>query len=255
MSFEGKIAVVTGGGNGIGRAVALAFARHGARVAVLDIDGKAAGETEQQAGGKALAVETDVAEEDTVVAAFRTVDERLGPVSFLANVAGVELYTPFVEITSHEWDRNLAVNLKSVYLCCRQAIPRMARNGGGAIVNTASVQALATGGQIAPYAAAKAGIVALTKDLARDHGKDNIRVNAVSPGCIQTPMQDRALARLADPEEAMSKLRRAIPLQRIGSPDEIAQVVLFLCSPQAAYVSGINLIVDGGLMAKIPLPE
>ncbi len=260
MNFKDQVAVVTGGGNGIGRGVALAFAEHGAAVGILDIDLRGAQETRKlilKKGGSALAIQTDVGDERSVASAFQASKQSLGDATLLVNVAGIEFYKPFLEIESAAWDRNIAVNLKSVYLCCRQAIPQMIRAGGGAIVNTSSVQAIATTGQTSAYAAAKAGILTLTKDLARDYGPHNIRVNAICPGCIESPMMDRSLARLTrmGARKVETRIRNAIPLKRIGTPHDIANVVLFLCSPQAAYVTGTSVIVDGGLMAKIPLPE
>lgn len=258
MDFEGKVAVVTGGGAGIGRGVAEAFAESGASVAVLDINLAAAQQTAagiEASGGKARAVQVDVGEERSVAEAFQGVASNFKSVDVLVNVAGIEIYKDFLEISEADWDRQLAVNLKSVYLCCRQALPHMISAGGGSVVNTASVQALATTGRISPYAAAKAGILGMTRDLARDFGRYNIRVNSICPGCIATPMMDRTVATLADREAFLAKLSQFIPLQRLGTPRDVAQVVLFLASSLAAYVTGTTVIVDGGLMAKLPWPE
>lgn len=257
MDFEGKVAVVTGAGAGIGRAVAEAFGENGASVAILDINLAAADETAARikaSGGKSRAVPVDVGEEQSVVEAFREIEKNFRGVDVLVNVAGIELYKDFLDISGEEWDRQLAVNLKSVYLCCRQVLPHMVRAGGGSVVNTASVQALATTGRISAYAAAKAGILGMTRDLARDFGKYNIRVNSICPGCIDTPMMARTLAGMVDPAAFLSKLSGEIPLQRLGAPRDVANVALFLCSPLSAYVTGISVVVDGGIMAKLPLP-
>lgn len=257
MNFEGKVAVVTGGGAGIGKSVAEAFAENGASVAVLDINLPAAEQTTQRirtSGGKACAVWVDAGEEESVIEAFQKVKSSFTSIHILVNVAGVELYKDFLDISGAEWDRQLAVNLKSVYLCCHQAIPYMIRAGEGSIVNTASVQALATTGRISAYAAAKAGILGMTRDLARDFGKYNIRINSICPGCIDTPMMNRTLDGMADPKSFLAELSTGIPLQRLGMPRDIANVALFLCSPLSAYVTGISVTVDGGLMAKLPLP-
>jgi NAD(P)-dependent dehydrogenase (short-subunit alcohol dehydrogenase family) len=138
-------------------------------------------------------------------------------------------------------------------LCCSKVVPSMIKQGHGCIVNTASVQAFATTGQTAPYAAAKAGVLGLTRDMARDLGPYNIRVNGICPGCIETPMMDRSLGRDPNPNSAKEKMESAIPLRRLGKPQEIAKVVLFLASDLASYVSGVGLLVDGGLLAQLPV--
>ena len=258
MNMGSKTAVVTGAGAGIGRGVALKFAEHGAKVAAVDINVDTARETAReirQSGGEGLDVQADVGRESSVDAAFEKILAHFGTVDVLVNVAGIEHYQEFLEFTDREFDRQIAVNLKSVFFCSRRAIPPMIRNGGGSIVNTASVQALATTGQIAPYAAAKGGILAMMRDMARDLGKYNIRINTICPGCIQTPMLDRSFTNTADRDAYMEKLVAALPLGRVGLPEDIANVALFLASPLSAYVTGTAINVDGGMMSKLPLPE
>lgn len=258
MNMSGKTAVVTGAGAGIGRGVALKFAEHGARVAAVDINFETARETVReirQSGAKALEVQADVGDERSTDAAFEKILANFGRVDALVNVAGIEHYQEFLDFTDQEFDRQIAVNLKSVFFCSRRAIPSMIRNGGGSIVNTASVQALATTGQIAPYAAAKGGILAMTRDMARDLGQYNIRVNTICPGCIQTPMLDRSFTSNEDRDAYMEKLVASLPLGRVGLPEDIANMALFLASPLSAYVTGVAINVDGGMMSKLPLPE
>src|SRR5262245_26464029 len=187
MNFKGKVAVVTGAAAGIGKATAIAFAEHGASVALVDLNAAGVEETAavvRQKGGRAFAVGADVGIEKEVAAAFRQIGTNFEQIDILVNNAGIELYRDFLEFESAEWDRLLAVNLGSVYYCSKQAIPFMLRTGGGSIVNLSSVQALATTGQVSPYAAAKGGILSLTRDMAREFGKHKIRVNSICPGCI-----------------------------------------------------------------------
>lgn len=188
MNFDGKVVVITGAGAGIGRETAIRFAGRKASVAALDINGPAVEQTARairDQGGECLALRADVAVERDVTEAFRQVGDALGPVAVLVNIAGVELFKDFVDFEPSDWDSQIAVNLRSVYLCSRAAVPSMVRSGGGCIVNTASVQALATTGQVSAYAAAKAGILGLTRDMARDLGRHNIRVNGICPGCAE----------------------------------------------------------------------
>ena len=258
MNFNGKVAVVTGAAAGIGRATAIAFAEHGASVALLDCNAGGVEETAslvRQKGGQALAVVADVGIEKEVADAFRRIEATFGQIDILINNAGVELYKDFLQFESAEWDRQLAVNLNSVYYCSKQAIPFMIRSGEGSIVNLSSVQALATTGQVSPYAAAKGGILSLTRDMAREFGKHKIRVNSICPGCIHTPMMDRTLATMPNAEVVVERMAQAIPLQRLGKAEDIAKVALFLASPYAGYISGTSLVVDGGLLSKLPLPE
>ena len=258
MNFKGKVAIVTGAAAGIGRATALAFAEHGASVALLDRNAAGVEETAsmvRQKGGPALALRADVGIEQEVAEAFRQIAITFEQIDILINNAGVELYKDFLDFESVEWDRLLAVNLNSVYYCSKQAIPFMIRSGEGSIVNMSSVQALATTGQVSPYAAAKGGILSLTRDMAREFGKHKIRVNSICPGCIHTPMMDRTLATMPNAEVVVERMAQAIPLQRLGRAEDIAKVALFLASPYADYVSGTSLVVDGGLLSKLPLPE
>ena len=233
MNFKGKVAVITGAAAGIGRATAMPLPSMAHAVALLD--GMQAGVEEtaslvrEAKGGRRWRLRADVGIEEEVVGAFRRVAADFKQVDILINNAGVEidilinnagveLYKDFLQFESAEWDRLLAVNLNSVYYCSKQAIPFMIQSGGGSIVNMSSVQALATTGQVSPYAAAKGGILSLTRDMAREFGKHKIRVNSICPGCIHTPMMDRTLATMPNAETVVKRMTQAIPLQRLGKP-------------------------------------
>ncbi len=256
LNFEGKVVVVTGVGSGIGSAIADSFASRGATVVGLERDPERLGCSVKriaQDGGCLHPILADVSSAEEVSKAFGEINARFSTIDVLINNVGLEFYREFVDVTVEDWDRQIAVNLRSVFLCCSHTVPRMIQRGGGSIINTASVQAFATTGQTAPYAAAKAGVLGLTRDMARDLGPHNIRVNGICPGCILTPMMDRSLGRDPDPNAAKRKMESAIPLRRLGKPEEIAQVALFLASDLASYVSGIGLLVDGGLLAQLPV--
>jgi NAD(P)-dependent dehydrogenase (short-subunit alcohol dehydrogenase family) len=256
LDFERQVVVVTGAANGIGSAVADIFAEYGATVVGLDCNPEAlAGATKRiiESGGTFHPICADVSSEQSVATAFAEIAANYGSVDVLVNNAGVEFYKEFVDVRFADWERQLAVNLRSVFLCCSQVAPSMMKARRGAIVNTASVQAFATTGQTAPYAASKAGVLGFTRDLARDLGPYNIRVNGICPGCIDTPMMERSLSRTEDVQAARLKMESAIPLRRLGKPREIANVVAFLASDLAAYVSGAAWLVDGGLLAQLPV--
>jgi meso-butanediol dehydrogenase/(S,S)-butanediol dehydrogenase/diacetyl reductase len=256
FNFQGKVVVATGVGAGIGAAIADAFAAYGATVVGLERDPEALSQTATRiakSGGAFHPIRTDVSSEEEVAAAFHETIARYSTVDVLVNNVGREFYKEFVDVKVADFDRQIAVNLRSVFLCCAQVVPLMIRQKSGCIINTASVQAFATTGQTAPYAAAKAGILGMTRDMARDLGAHNIRVNGICPGCIATPMMDRGLHRSSDPNLAREEMRSAIPLRRLGEPREIANVVVFLASDLASYVSGTALVVDGGLLAQLPV--
>jgi NAD(P)-dependent dehydrogenase (short-subunit alcohol dehydrogenase family) len=251
MEFSGKVAIVTGGGKGIGRATALAFGREGASVAVIDVDAAAGGEVAGQIGERGRFVRADVTRGDDVQTAIAAVVAEFGGIDILHNNAGIQHYGDAIETTEAEWDQVLAVNLKSMFLMAKYAIPEMIKRGGGAIVNTASVQSYANQPRVCPYAASKAGILGLTRSLAIDFAKHNIRVNAVCPGSIETPMLHYAAETLVggDSDAVIRDWGQGVLMGRVGQPEEIAQVVLFLASPRASYITGSAHLADGGMMA------
>lgn len=245
--FAGKIAFVTGAANGIGRAAALAFAREGASVVVADLSEQGNRETArmiEEVGGRALAVRCDVSREEDVKAALEQAVETFGRLDFAFNNAGVEQpLAPVADLTEEAWDRIVDVNLRGVFLCMRHEIPLMLEQGGGAIVNTSSGAGVKGIAGQAAYCAAKFGIVGLTKAAALDYAKAGIRVNAVCPGIIETPMMDRFSG---GTPEGRARVIAQEPVGRMGRPEEIAAAVVWLCSHAAAFVVGHAMVVDGG---------
>jgi NAD(P)-dependent dehydrogenase (short-subunit alcohol dehydrogenase family) len=246
-SLDGKVAFVTGAASGIGRATALAFAREGANVVVADIDQQGNQETArliEDLGGQILAVNCDVTRSEDVQTALTETVERFGRLDYAFNNAGAEQQPkPTVDITEEEWDRIIAINLRSVFLCLKYEIPLMLQHGGGAIVNTSSGAGIKVFGRGAAYAAAKHGVVGLTKDAALDYASSNIRINAICPGIIDTEMMDRFTG--GTPEERDRVIAQE-PIGRMGRPDEIAATVVWLCSDAASFVTGHAMVADGG---------
>lgn len=250
--LEGKSALITGGGGGIGRATALAFAREGARLAIADFNEQAAQETVAQvnaAGGQAMTLTGDVTDSATVQAMIRAVVAAYGRVDCAFNNAGIAGFQ--VDAggkRTHEWadesfDRMIGVNLKGVWLCMKHELPQMMAQGGGTIVNTGSIAGLIGLPTSSAYVAAKHGVLGLTKTAALEYAGDNIRVNAVCPGYIETNMTADTMRRRG--AEIMAK----VPFNRMGKPEEIAEMVVWLSSDRASYVSGACYNVDGGYMA------
>jgi NAD(P)-dependent dehydrogenase (short-subunit alcohol dehydrogenase family) len=239
--LDGQRAVVTGGASGIGRATARRMAEEGATVAVIDINADAAHEVAKETGGTAHPA--DVTDADAMVAAFDAAALAMGGITVLFNNAGIGNQSPLHEWAPDEWDRLIGVNLKGVYLGFRAAIPHLRSAGGGSVVSTASISGTRPAAGEAPYAAAKAGVAALTASAALEYGPE-IRVNSVSPGMILTALTEPLLRFLPHERE---RFERTTPLGRIGEPGDIADVVVFLCSPLARFITGQNLVVDGGL--------
>ena len=252
QTLSGKRVMITGGAAGIGQATARLLAREGAAVAIVDIDaehGQATAEEINTAGGTAFFVRADVSRGEDCRWAVETVVSHWGGIDILFNNAGIIRRATVLNTTEDEWDRVMAVNVRSIFLMCQAVIPVMRRAGGGAIVNTGSGWGLVGGARAAAYCAAKGAVVNLTRALAIDHGADNIRVNCVCPGDTDTGMLRLEAGQLGEVEAAFLADAAKRPLGRIGRPEEIAQAVLYLVSAASSFVTGATLVVDGGGMA------
>jgi NAD(P)-dependent dehydrogenase (short-subunit alcohol dehydrogenase family) len=247
-AFAGKIAFVTGAANGIGRAAASAFARTGASVVVADIADQGNQETArliEQQGGRALAVKCNVTQTDDVKAALEKTIAAFGRLDFAFNNAGIEPRkpAPTADYDEEEWNRIIDIDLRGVFLCMKHEIPLMLKQGGGAIVNTSSGAGIIGIKGSPAYTAAKHGVIGLTKSAALDYAASNIRINAVCPGYIDTPMMERFTG---GTPEGRAKVISEEPIGRMGTPEEIAATVIWLCSDAAAFVIGHAMVVDGG---------
>lgn len=249
--FEGKVALVTGGGSGIGRATAQAFAREGACVVVTDISteaGEGTVQTIKDLGGDALFVKTDVCKAAEVQALVDKTVEAYGQLDYAFNNAGtMGGGGTTVDFTEQNWDRTMDINVKGVWLCMKHEIPQMLRQGRGAIVNTASIAGLGGTPSNPVYGASKAAVMHLTRSAALEYARAGIRVNAVCPGFTRTPMVQRLMDSGFFTEPAIDALH---PIGRMGEPQEVAEAVLWLCSDAASFITGHSLLVDGGLAAR-----
>jgi NAD(P)-dependent dehydrogenase (short-subunit alcohol dehydrogenase family) len=251
--MEQKAAVVTGGADGIGRAIAQRLAHDGLDVAIFDINSDKGERAEKELTEEGKAVKffsCDVSVESQVANAVSQTLERFRTVDVLVNNAGINAYFDATEMTEQDWDSVFAVDLKAAWLCSKYVIPQMRHGGGGSIVNISSIHAAMTVRGMFPYAAAKSGVVGLTRSLALDYGPDNIRVNAVCPGWVRTNLVQEWIDMQPDPGAAEQSVLSVHPLGRIGTPGEIANFVAFLASDEASFITGAALLVDGGLSAR-----
>lgn len=252
MRLANKVALITGGASGIGRATALLFATEGAAVSVVDLDevgGQAVAQMIVNEGGRAIFVRCDVSQAADCQRAGQQTVEQLGGLDILFNNAGIIRRASVLETSEEEWDWVMAVNVKAIFLLSKYAIPVMAQVGGGVIINTASGWGLVGGHKAAAYCASKGAVVLLTKAMALDHGEQNIRVNCICPGDTDTPMLRHEARQLGESDERFLAEAAQRPLQRIGQPEDIAQAALYLASDASSFVTGTALVVDGGGLA------
>ncbi|MBV2205684.1 MAG: SDR family oxidoreductase [Pseudomonas sp.] len=245
-SIEGKVALITAAGAGIGRAIASEWARHGGIAIVTDFDGEAAQDTLREIGEEHFARQMDVSSLVSIRATVAEAIEMAGGVDALFNVAGVNLPKNVEEIDDEDWQRLLDTNLTSVYRCSKLVIPALRKRGGGAIVNVASIAGVMAENRCSAYSASKGGVVLLTRNMGMDFAKDNIRVNAVCPGATLTP---RIRSYMDSEPEHRKEMEEMCPMRRFAEPIEIARPALFLASSDASYITGASLVVDGGLTA------
>jgi NAD(P)-dependent dehydrogenase (short-subunit alcohol dehydrogenase family) len=253
MRLDGQVAIVTGGGTGIGAATALLFARQGAKVVIANRRASTGNNILEEIlanGGEAIFVPTDVADSTQVQAMVEKAIQAFGRINILFNNAGMGTSAPFWEMSEESWNQIIAVDLTGHFLCAKYVVPHMLAQGGGAIVNMSSVLAISTFPNQTAYTTCKAGIIGMTKAMALDLARRHIRVNCIVPGSIDTPMMWESY-----PAEELPRVRveapKAVPVGRVALPDEIATAVLFLVSPAASLITGTTLIADGGLLCRI----
>ncbi len=242
-----KVALVTGAASGIGAGIAQRLIEAGISVALVDINGPEARALagKLRATGRAIAIEADVSIEEQVRSSVEQTVRELGALDYLINNAGIEVSGSVADLSSGQWDRQMGVNLRGVFLCSKYAIAQM--RGGGAIVNISSVHAMVSWPQCAAYDASKAGMMGLTRAMALDHGPQGVRVNAICPGYIETPIWEPWLSQVDDREETLRAIAKTHPLGRVGRPRDVAEAALFLISDAASFITGASLVVDGGI--------
>ncbi len=254
MKLQNRIAIVTGSAMGIGQGIAFVLGREGARLVLADVnvpEGLKTCDELEKLGYEAFFVECDVSKESQVKAMIAASVERYATIHILVNNAGIGMYKTVLETTSDDWDRCLGINLKGAFLCSKYAIPHIQAAGGGSIINIASVHSYQNSSGEAPYAASKGGLLALTRQMAIDFGKDKIRVNAICPGWIYTPNVQRIFDSHPDPIQFRKEVEQRQILGRVGTSEEVGEATAFLASEEASYITGASLMVDNGMTAQL----
>ncbi|MGE5702632.1 MAG: SDR family NAD(P)-dependent oxidoreductase [Clostridia bacterium] len=257
MRLQDKVTIVTGASQGIGACIVQKLGAHGSKIVIADVnqeEGEKVLAQLREAGTDAIFVLTDVKDETSVISMIETTVQTFGGIDALVNNAAVSMRKSILDTSLEEWQNVMGVNLQGTFLCSKYAVPHIAKRGGGSIVNMASWHAYRTITRLAAYAASKGGITALTRQMALDFGPMNIRVNAVCPGTIDTPMLYRTFSTLPDPEEAFRQTLDYQPLGRIGTAEDVANACLFLISDESTYISGDSLMLDGASFVKLARP-
>jgi NAD(P)-dependent dehydrogenase (short-subunit alcohol dehydrogenase family) len=254
MRLKGKVALITGASSGMGKSAALLFASEGAKVIVNYAHSPEKADEVvsaiKRAGGEAVSIAADISKEDSIIVMVDSALKKFGKIDILYNNAGIELQKPVTATTEDEWNNVLDTNLKGMFLCCKHIIPIMVKNGSGSIINTASVAGLAGTSNLVAYSASKGGVIALTRALAIEHAPDKIRVNAICPGAIDTPMIRRFIEASPDPKAMEAQLATMHPLGRMGQPEDVAKLALFLASDESSFMTGAIIPIDGGYTAQ-----
>lgn len=249
--LENKVAIVTGGASGIGEATVRLFLEEGCKVTVADVNQEALDAMSNEYGESVLTLTVDVSKPKEVESMIQKTVAHFGKLDILHNNAGIGGFGLVPDITVEEWKKVFSIDVEGVFYGCKYAIPEMIKNGGGIIVNTASISGLGAEYAMATYNATKGAVINFTRTLANDHGGDNIRANAVCPGPIATPLLNAAI----EDKNILKAYQEIIPSGRIGKPEEIAKVVLFLASDESSYVNGTTIVADGGIMARTGQPD
>ena len=251
LRLKDKVALITGAGSGIGKEIALLFAKSGAKIIIFDLDSIRGKETVKEINsekGIAIFIKGDITKKIDVQKAIKISNEKFSRIDILCNNAGISGPADMIEdIDEQMWNNVIDINLKGVYLCSKYVIQEMVRNGGGVIINIASIAGLHALSKQAVYNASKAGVILLTKSMAIDYANKNIRVNSICPGIISTPLTMNFLSKLPDSKKSLQTLLDKIPTGRLGKPEEIAYTALFLASDESSYINGSTLVVDGGM--------
>jgi meso-butanediol dehydrogenase/(S,S)-butanediol dehydrogenase/diacetyl reductase len=251
--LENRVAIVTGGGSGIGKAIACLFAEEGAKVMVADrnsLGGEQVVSLIRNKGGDSTFHATDVSSEADVIALINASLEVYGNVYILVNNAAIQRFSQLTETNEQDWNAIHNVNLKGVFLCCKHAIPPMIRTGGGSIINVASVLGLVGDPDLPAYCAAKGGVIAMTRAAALAYGPKGVRINCICPGDVQTPLLEEYLKKASNPDQLRQEIASKYALRRVATPMDIARSALFLAGEDSTFITGATLVVDGGLTVK-----